>query len=473
MTDRPQINFGTDGWRAIIAEDFTFANVRACGEAVARNLIATGRADQGLVVGFDTRYGSPRFAKAVADVVNSYGINTHSFDVAAPTPACSFAVVDHKSANGVMITASHNPPEWNGFKVKSSAGGSATPEEVAKIEEHLADVLDGKPSDPAGTTGSDSVFDVITPYIEQLHRVIDVAPIKAKPLKVVVDAMHGSGAGIIPQMLAGGAIEVTEIRSDQNPNFPGMDQPEPIEHNVKPLSAAVRELGADVGIALDGDADRVGIVDENGNYFSTLEVFSLLTDHFMGRRNERGGVACTITMSSMVDKLSTHYGAPIYRTPVGFKFVGPTMIDNECSMGGEESGGYAFKGHVPERDGSLSGLLFLEAMVMSGKKPSELLTDLHTLVGPHTFRRIDVSYDESQRANLAKTVETVSPSSLGGLSLESEDRRDGVRFNLSGGSWAVVRMSGTEQLVRIYAETPDSATLEAVLTELRSTLGIQ
>jgi phosphomannomutase len=251
-----------------------------------------------------------------------------------------------------------------------------------------------------------------------------------------------------------------------------MDQPEPIEHNLKPLSAAVRELGADVGIALDGDADRVGIADENGRYFSTLEVFSLLTDHFMGRRNERGGVACTITMSSMVDKLSAHYGAPIYRTEVGFKYVGPAMIDNGCSMGGEESGGYAFKGHVPERDGSLSGLIFLEAMVMSGKKPSELLSDLHALVGPHTFRRIDVSYDESERANLAKLVASTSPSSLGGLAIESDDRRDGVRFNLEGGSWAVVRMSGTEPLVRIYAETPDAESLEAVLNELSSILGV-
>jgi len=469
---RPNIQFGTDGWRAIIAEDFTFSNVRACGEAVARNLVATGRADQGLVVGFDTRYGSPRFASAVAEVVNGFGIETHMFDVAAPTPACSFAVVDHSAANGVMITASHNPPEWNGFKVKSSAGGSATPDEVAQIEDHLADVLDGKSSGVSNAQATNTVFDVITPYIEQLHRVIDVVPIKARPLKVVVDAMHGSGAGIIPRMLAGGAIEVTEIRSEHNPNFPGMDQPEPIEHNVRPLSAAVRELGADVGIALDGDADRVGIVDENGRYFSTLEVFSLLTDHFMGRRNERGGVACTITMSSMVDKLSAHYGAPIYRTPVGFKFVGPTMIDNGCSMGGEESGGYAFKGHVPERDGSLSGLLFLEAMVMSGKKPSELLADLHTLVGPHTFKRIDVSYDESQRAKLAKLVETVAPQSLGGLAMESDDRRDGVRFNLEGGSWAVVRMSGTEPLLRIYAETPDTATLNSVLDELRSVLGV-
>ena len=471
---RPNIQFGTDGWRAIIADEFTFSNVRACAEAVARNLVATGRADQGLVIGFDTRFGSPLFAQAVAGVVNGYGISTHTFDVAAPTPACSFAVVDHSAANGVMITASHNPPEWNGFKVKSAAGGSAAPDEVAQIEEHLADVLDGKSDGSRSAAGqaSNTVFNVMGPYIEQLHRVIDVAPIKSQSLKIVVDAMHGSGAGVIQKMLLGGAIEVTEIRSDCNPNFPGMSQPEPIEQNLKPLAAAVREMGADVGIALDGDADRVGIVDENGKYFSTLEVFSLLTDHFMGRRNERGGVACTITMSSMVDKLSAHYGAPVFRTPVGFKFVGPTMIDNGCSMGGEESGGYAFKGHVPERDGSLSGLLFVEAMVMSGKKPSELLTDLHTLVGPHTFRRDDVSYKEPARANLAKMITSASPSTLGGLALESVDRRDGVRFNLAGGSWAVVRMSGTEPLLRMYAETPDESTLESVLSDLRSILGL-
>ncbi len=472
MSDRPNIKFGTDGWRAITAEDFTFENVRACAEAVARNLVATNRAHLGLIVGFDTRYGSSRFANAVVRVVNDYGIETHTFDTYAPTPACSFAVVDHSAANGVMITASHNPPEWNGFKVKSSAGGSAAPDEVARIEKHLADVLDGQTLNDNNDRASNTVFDVMTPYIEQLHRVIDVAPIKATPLKVVVDAMHGSGAGIIPKMLTGGAIEVFEIRAETNPNFPGMDQPEPIEHNLIPLSEAVRELGADVGIALDGDADRVGIVDENGSYFSTLEVFSLLTHHFMGRRNERGGVACTITMSSMVDKLSAHYGAPVFRTPVGFKFVGPAMIDNGCSMGGEESGGYAFKGHVPERDGSLSGLLFLEAMVMSGKKPSELLADLHSLVGPHTFRRDDVSYDESERDRLTTLVETAAPTSLGGLELVSDDRRDGVRFDLAGGSWAVARMSGTEPLVRMYAETPDKQTLDAVLDDLRSILGV-
>ena len=472
---RPKIQFGTDGWRAIIDDTFTIPNVKACAEAVALHLLANGKSERGLVIGFDTRYGSPEFAKAVADTVKSYGIKTFTLDVAVPSPACSFAVVNQSAANGVMITASHNPPEWNGFKIKSSAGGSAAPHEIAQIEKHLAYILEeNSPSHPAKTRqpGNNTVLDAIGPYIEQLKKIVDTAPIRSNKMKVVVDAMHGSGAGILPDILGGGEIEVIEIRSNPDHTFPGMEQPEPIERNVKPLSRAVRELGADVGIALDGDADRVGIVDESGRYFSTLEVFSLLTDHFMGRRGEKGGVACTITMSSMVDKLSDNYRVPSYRTPVGFKFVGPTMIENNCSMGGEESGGYAFKGHIPERDGSLSGLLFLEAMVMSGLKPSQLLTNLHALVGPHTFERLDISYDESQRKSIAEKISSASPNSLGGLNLQSDDRRDGVRFNLTGGSWAVARMSGTEPLLRIYAEAPDMKTLKSILADTRETLGV-
>jgi len=471
--NRPQISFGTDGWRAIIADEFTFENVRACARAVSLHLLENGEASRGVVLGYDTRFGSDRFAAAVAEEINGYGIDTQVFDVPAPTPACSFSVVDHNAAIGVMITASHNPPEWNGFKVKSSAGGSAPPEEVEKIESHLADVLDGTANPPSsGDKGSSKTFEVIPPYLAQLDRVIELAPIKASKLKVVVDAMHGSGAGIIPAVLNGGSIEVIEIRSNPDPSFPGMNQPEPIEHNVKPLSAAVVEHGADVGIALDGDADRVGIVNEQGKYFSTLEVFSLLTDHFMGRRKETGGVACTITMSSMVDKLSEKYGAPVYRTPVGFKYVGPTMLDNGCSMGGEESGGYAFKGHVPERDGSLSGLLFLEAMVMSEKSPSQLLSDLHNSVGFHIFRRDDQAYASSDREKITQSVSTLAPDSLGGLNVESIDRQDGVRVNLAGGSWAVVRMSGTEPLLRLYAEAGSQDELNAILTDLKKSVGV-
>ena len=360
----PSIRFGTDGWRARIADQFTFENVRACADGLARYIIANGQASKGAVAGFDTRFLSDKFAATVADVLASRGVPVSLFDRPAPTPACSLAVKQLGAAAGAMITASHNPA------------------------------------------------------------------------------------------------------------FPGMQQPEPVEHNLAPLINEVRQAKADVGIALDGDADRVGIVSEQGVYFSTLEVFSLLTHHLWARRNEHGGVACTITQSSMLDRLAGKYGRKVERTAVGFKFVGPAMIANDCALGGEESGGYAFRGHIPERDGSLSGMLFLEAMVMSGKKPSALLEELHTITGPHAFRRIDLQFDEAKRDAVAARMKESSPESLGGLGVTSADRRDGVRFNLAGDAWAVARLSGTEPLVRLYAEAPATAARDRVLADLRRLLGV-
>ncbi|MDA0231946.1 MAG: phosphoglucomutase/phosphomannomutase family protein, partial [Chloroflexi bacterium] len=394
------IRFGTDGWRAVIADEYTYDNVRACAQGVASYLKATGEAGRGVIVGFDTRFSSDRFGAAVAQVIAANGIPVKIFSASAPTPACSFGVVRENAAAGVMITASHNPGEWNGFKVKSSAGSSAPPEMVEQIEKRAAAVLSGEEKVQTGS-GSYEKIDIVPLFVEQLKRVLDVSPIKRSGLKVVVDSMHGSGSGIIKQVLEDGNIEVIEIRGEVNPAFPGMTQPEPVEHNLQPLTQAVRDNGADVGIATDGDADRVGIVDETGRYQSTLEVFSLLGHHLLGRRKEKGGIACTITMSNMVDAVCREFGQPVFRTAVGFKFVGPAMTDNDCVMGGEESGGYAFRGHIPERDGALSGLLYLEAMVMAGKKPSALLADLHRLTGPHTFRRIDAQFDADKRAAIS------------------------------------------------------------------------
>lgn len=465
------ISFGTDGWRAIVADEYTFENVRACAQGVASYLKEVGEARKGVVVGYDTRFSSDKFGAAVAQVFAANDIPVKLFSAAAPTPACSFGVVHEGGAAGVMITASHNPGEWNGFKVKSAAGGSAPPDMVAKIEAHVAATLAG--DEPVQTdSGSYEKIEIIPLFIDQLKKVIDVNPLKQAPLKVVVDSMHGSGSGIIAEALSGGNIEVIEIRGEENPSFPGMAQPEPVEHNLAPLIAKVKELGADVGIATDGDADRVGIVDENGRYQSTLEVFSLLGHHLLSRRSEKGGIACTITMSNMVDKICAEYGQPVFRTSVGFKYVGPAMTDNGCVMGGEESGGYAFKGHIPERDGALSGLLYLEAMVMSGKKPSELLAELHELTGPHTFRRIDAKFDDAKRAEIGEAIKSSKPDSLGGLKVASDDRRDGVRFELEGGSWAVARLSGTEPLARIYAEAHSDESRDAILTELQRVLGI-
>ncbi len=436
-------------------------------------MLDSGLAKDGAVVGYDTRFISDRFAGAVAEVFTNAGIATHLFDRPGPTPAGSLAITNLSAGAGAIITASHNPAEWNGFKVKSNAGGSAPPEMVDAIEDHLARVLStGQAAPSCAARGAITQFDPISPYAERLAELVDVDALRSSGLKIVLDAMHGSGAGVLPRVLAGGPTEVVEIRAEPNPAFPGMGQPEPVEANLSQLVDAVRELGADVGLALDGDADRLGVVDENGVYMSTLEVFSLIADHLLGRKKADGGVACTITMSSMIDRLGEKYSAPVYRTPVGFKYVGPAMVDTGCAAGGEESGGYAFRGHIPERDGPLSGLMFLEAMVHSGNTPSRLLNKLHRIAGPHVFRRIDLEFHAQRSAEISDALSHAQPDSLGGQRVESEDRRDGVKYNLSGGAWAAARLSGTEPLVRLYAEAPDETKLTAILNDLRTHLSL-
>ena len=470
---RAPIRFGTDGWRAIVGEDYTFDNVRACAAALAAHMHDAGLAKDGAVVGYDTRFISDRFAAAVAKVLSDSGIPTHLFSRPGPTPAGSLAITMLNAGAGAIITASHNPAEWNGFKVKSNAGGSAPPDMVEAIERHLERILSGgQRPEPTSTHGSITEFDPVEPYAERLGELVDTSALRSAGLKVVVDAMHGAGAGVLPTVLAGDSTEVVEIRAEPNPAFPGMGQPEPIEANLSQLADAVREQGADVGLALDGDADRLGVIDENGVYMSTLDVFSLITDHLIGRKQAGGGVACTITMSSMIDRLGEKYGAPVYRTPVGFKYVGPAMVDYGCAAGGEESGGYAFRGHIPERDGPLSGLMFLEAMVHSGTTPSQLLHELHQMAGPHVFRRIDLEFPAQRSAEIRDTLENARPNALGGMRIESEDRRDGVKYHLAGGAWAAARLSGTEPLVRLYAEVPNDASLTAILADLRTLLAM-
>ena len=470
---RPPIRFGTDGWRAVVGEDYTFDNVRACAAALAAHMLDAGLAKHGAVVGYDTRFISDRFAAATAEVLSKAGISTHLFSSPGPTPAGSLAVTDLNAGAGAIITASHNPAEWNGFKVKSNAGGSAPPEMVDAIEDHLAGIISGAQDPPTGAShGEITEFDPMDLYSERLGELVDAESLRSAGLKVVVDAMHGAGAGVLSTVLARGPTEVVEIRAEPNPAFPGMGQPEPVEANLAQLAGAVREHGADVGLALDGDADRLGVVDENGVYMSTLEVFSLIADHLIGRKQAGGGVACTITMSSMIDRLGEKYGAPVYRTPVGFKYVGPAMVENGCAAGGEESGGYAFRGHIPERDGPLSGLMFLESIVHTGKTPSQLLNDLHEIAGPHIFRRIDLEFHAQRSREIADALASAGPDSLGGVRVQSEDRRDGVKYHLAGGAWAAARLSGTEPLVRLYAEAPDEAALTAILTDLRALLAL-
>jgi phosphomannomutase len=473
-----EIKFGTDGWRAIIADQFTFENVRKAAQGLAGEMLASGTAKAGVMIAWDTRFGSERFAIATAEVLAGNGIRCVLATRPAPTPAASFSVIDHKAGGGVMITASHNSASYNGFKVKSDQGGSAPPEMVTRIEAEIERIESGDVAirhlslDEAQRNGLLERFDPTGPYLEQLRRVVDLNPIKQARLKIVVESMYGSGGGLFPRLLFGGNLELIELHGEPNPAFPGFAQPEPIEANLGALQAAVRETRADAGIAFDGDADRVGLVDENGRYISTLEGFSLLAHHLLERRRQQGAVVSTITMSSMVDKLGEAYGIDTPRTAVGFKYVGPKMLESDAIIGGEESGGYAFRGHVPERDGLLSGLIFLEAMVSSGKRPSELLKDLFEITGPHSFRRVDVQFPEDQRDALQNLIETAEPGILGGMNIERSDRLDGVKYFLVGGGWGIVRMSGTEPLLRMYAEAKDAEAVNRVLEDLAATLGL-
>ena len=287
MSDQPDIRFGTDGWRAIIGDDYTFDNVRACAAAVALDARATDQAHRGIAVGYDTRFQSKEFAQSAADVIASHGISVYLTDRPLPTPALSYAVTTHGAACGVMITASHNPPGWNGFKVKSEAGGSAPPEQVERIEARLPEVID-KPVSGISTDRSQiDTIDMVSPYLTQLSGLVDVDRIKAAGIKVAVDSMHGSGAGIIAAILEGGATQVSELRSEINPAFPDMKQPEPVEENLRPLISEAQRTGFDVGVATDGDADRLGVVAENGQYLTTLEVFSMLPPFEVAAKTSR------------------------------------------------------------------------------------------------------------------------------------------------------------------------------------------
>ena len=463
------IKFGTDGWRAIVGEDYTVANVRRCASALAQLVQEEQVGERGVVVGYDTRFCSDRFAHAVADTLSAAGLPVMLFDRPAPTPACSFSVMNRNQAAGAMITASHNPLEWNGFKVKSSVGGSAEPEYIERLEHALNQPVNTNPAPIPATAGKIQNFNPLEDYLAQLAKLPDISSIKRTPRKVVVDSMHGAGMGIFPAMLADGAVEVIEIRAQVNPAFPDMQQPEPVATNLRPLIKAVQQTDAAIGIAFDGDADRLGVVDENGSYLSTLDVFSILSHHFLARRKWAGGIACTITMSLMVDRICEAFGRKLYRTPVGFKHVGPAMVANDCVLGGEESGGYAIKGHVPERDGILSALFFLEAMAQSGKSPHGLLDELHQMAGKFAFRRDDVVFTPTERDRLVRFIQSAEPTEIAGRRATSVTRMDGAHFNIDDGkAWVMLRMSGTEPLLRIYAEAETTSACAQLIKGIKT-----
>jgi alpha-D-glucose phosphate-specific phosphoglucomutase len=424
-------------------------------------------AGRGLIIGYDTRFASEGFASAAAEVAAGNGIKVHLCPKATPTPVISFSILAKKAGGAIIITASHNPAIWNGFKYKTEQGSSAPAEVTAKIERRISHTLTtGKinqmPLAEALEQGKVKYLDLAPIYVKQLTRLIDLNELRQAKLKVVIDSMYGAGSGYFKRLLDGGAIQLVEINDERNPLFPGI-QPEPIAANLRKLSTTVKEQKANVGLATDGDADRIGIIDEKGEFLTQLQVFALLCLYLLEVRRERGAIVRTLTSTSMLDRLGEIFNLPVYETAVGFKYVAPIMVAENALIGGEESGGYGFRGHVPERDGILAGLYFLDFMLKTGKTPSQLLDYLYSKVGPHYYQRRDFTFPKAERQAIEKRISNNLPQSIDGVRVTKSDTTDGFRFTLADTTWLLIRFSGTEPILRIYTESDSPARVERLL----------
>jgi phosphomannomutase len=443
---------------------------------VADYLKEIGLAERGLVIGYDTRFASEDFAAAVAEVVAANGIIVYLTSSATPTPVVSYGVLAKKAGAGIVITASHNAGQWNGFKIKDENGSSAadniTSSVVASIEKaYTTGSVPRNPLAEAIKQGRVVETDLTTVYFEQIARLIDIERLRNSKLELVIDPMYGAGAGYLARLLGGGSTELTEIHGERNPLFPGI-HPEPILPHLNQLVATVKNRRADVGLATDGDADRMGIVDETGKFITQLQVFALLALYMLEVRGERGPMIKTLTASSMIERLGEIFDVPVFETAVGFKYVAPLMIRENAIMGGEESGGYGFRGHVIERDGILANLCFLDLMVSTGKRPSELIDYLYSKVGPHYYKRIDVTFPEAQRQVIVSRISDDPPDTIDNVKVASLNTTDGFKFILEDNSWLLVRFSGTEPLLRIYTETDSPERVEKMLKIGREITGV-
>jgi phosphomannomutase len=462
-----KIKFGTDGWRGVIAEEYTFDNVRRAAQGYAAYMLALGKAGQWVVVGHDKRFASEHFAAAAAEVLAGNGLNVYLTDGATPTPVIAFAVVNKKACGAVNITASHNPPADNGFKVRNETGGAIAPAGLKQIEAGIPDTVEEVKRIPYAAAVADGrivKFDPAPAYIEHLKTLIDLQPIKDAGLTVLVDVMWGNGAGWFPRLIGGGKTRVIEIHNVRNPSFPEMKRPEPIQPNVDVALQATLDNHADVLIVTDGDADRLGIGDENGQFIDQLRVYGLMAYYLLEQRGLRGPIVKTISTTTMLNKLGKLYDVPVYETGVGFKYIAPKMTEVDALIGGEESGGYAFRGHVPERDGILAGLYFLDFMVRAGKKPTELLKMLFDKVGEHFYGRIDSAFS-GERQDREAAILNAKPATLGGLKVTELVTIDGFLFRLEDGGWLLIRFSGTEPILRVYCETTRQECVEGILQD--------
>jgi phosphomannomutase len=470
------IKFGTDGWRAIIAREFTFDNVRLCAQALSDYMNQSGLAQKGVVIGYDTRFASQDFASACAEVAAANGIKVYLSPKAIPTPEVSYGTTQKNAGAAIVITASHNPASYNGFKIKSLDGASAPSEMIDAVEKNISKLWDSGivkciPLVDALNQAKVEYFDFDSVYLRRMTQFVNIENIKKSGLRIMVDSMYGAGSGYFKHLLEGGETKIVEINSERNPAFPGIN-PEPIAVNLKNLRSRIKAQEAGIGLATDGDSDRIGIVDENGRFITQLEVYALLALYLLEIRGQRGPIVKTVTATSMLYKLGELFKVPVIETPVGFKYVAPAMLANNAIIGGEESGGYGFRGHVPERDAILAGLYLLDLVVSTGKTPSQLIEYLFNKVGPHHYNRRDFHFPEAERQKIIDRIQMAAVDVIEGTKVAKYDTTDGFRFTLVDGSWLLVRFSGTEPLLRIYAETDSLERVERLLDFGRELTGV-
>ncbi len=470
------IKFGTDGWRAVISEDFTFDNVRKVAQAIADvtndQFKGLPRLQPSLVVGFDTRFLSDRYAVAVAEVLAGNGIRVWLSQADAPTPMISYAIVDKWADGGVMITASHNPPRYNGIKLKASYGGSASAATHKEVERriHLRERQGQQPRmmayEQALKAGIIERFNPLPAFRSQMRKLVDFEAIELAGLSVAVDAMYGAGRIYLRRLLEGAECQVTELRNEMNPGFNGI-HPEPIAKHLQPLVAEMATGKYHLGLATDGDADRIGAVDPDGRFIDPHQIMALLVDYLIQERSLRGSIAKTVSTTQMLNRLAAHYGLHIHETPVGFHYISDLMLQEPVLLGGEESGGISILGHIPEGDGLLMGLLLTEMVAKRRKTLGALIDELmgRPYMGKFCYGRDDRAVKPFVKAELVEGLIANRPRALTGSSVAQVNNQDGVKFILTNNSWLLIRPSGTEPVLRIYAEAHSHEDVATLLAE--------
>ena len=462
------IHFGTDGWRAVISDTFTYSNLRMVAQAIADAVASddwdkSGNGGQApdprkIVVGFDTRFLSDRYAGEVARVLSANGFTVLLTQSDAPTPAISYAVKHHNAIGAVVITASHNAPRYNGVKLKAAFGGSALPEQCRRVEVYINDneqrargpnLMD---FDKARELGLIQKFNPLPAYFDHLRTLIDTDVIADEPQRLVVDSMYGSGRGVIKAFLQGTGCEVAEIRSEMNPGFGGV-HPEPIAKYLGPLASAISSGMGNFGVCTDGDADRIGAMDERGNFVDPHKIMALSLKYLVEKRGLSGAVVRTVSTTRMIDRLAKRYGLTLYETPVGFNHIADYMMSEDVLIGGEESGGISFKGHIPEGDGPAMGLLLVEMVAEAKKSLHEMVNDLLEDVGPAFYERSDLRLSRPvAKAEMTDFLTKQAPAEIGDEKVVEVSTRDGVKYIMADDSWLLIRPSGTEPVLRVYAE---------------------